>query len=275
MLKRLQELHWLNLDVAAGAGLCAAAASRLPDGAGPVNRMAIVVLMLTVWVIYTADRLLDVRKKPVPSTPRHRFHLANAGWLWKLTAGVAALAGGLALTLPAGLLRSGGILAGIVAAYLLLVNRLGPKSKLHLFKEPLTALVYTAGVWGVAFSGKEAIAWEEKAQAGIFLLIAFQNLLLFSWMETRAGKPPVPNLSSILREGFSDVLFGLCLAGIAGLFLAISFTELVPYQRRFAFTQVLMSLVLVEIRRDYRFYLKNERYRWVGDGIFLLPFWLF
>ncbi|OZI08691.1 hypothetical protein BWI93_07810 [Siphonobacter sp. BAB-5385] len=270
----LQQLHWLNLDVAAGAALCAAAASRLPDGKGEINYTAIAVLTLTVWLIYTVDRLLDIRKKPIPATPRHQFHAQHADLFWKVSAGVAVLAGILTLFLPFPLIRFGLILSGVVGLYLFMVNKLAPKSKMYLLKEPITACVYAAGIWGVAFTQQRFIPWQDQALAVMFALIAFQNLILFSWMETQSGKLYASNLASLLRDGIPDLLMYLIIGGIAVLFLSISFTEVLPYQRRFAFTELFMSLVLIEIRRDYPFYLTNERYRWIGDGIFLLPFWL-
>ncbi|MDR6194537.1 hypothetical protein [Siphonobacter sp. SORGH_AS_0500] len=270
----LQRIHWLNLDIVAGAVLSAAAGSRLPDGRGEVNYWALASLGLTTWFIYTLDRLLDIRRKPVPNTPRHQFHLQNAALLWKATIAAGVLAAAITPFLPLSLIRWGLILAGVVALYLFMVNRLGPKSKWYFLKEPLTALVYTGGVWGVAFANQPDISWQDKSLSVIFGLIAFQNLLLFSWMETKEGKLSSPNFSSIFRDGLPNIVNFLILASILILFLSINFTDLFPYQRRFAFTEILMCLALLHIRYDADFFLKNQRYRWIGDGVFLFSLWL-
>ncbi len=270
----LQRIHWLNLDVVAGAVLSAAAGSKLPDGRGEINYWALLSLGFTTWFIYTLDRLLDIRRKPVPNTPRHQFHVKNAPILWKATIAVGVLAAAITPFLPLSLIRWGLILTGVVALYLFMVNRLGLKSKWYFLKEPITALVYTGGVWGVAFATKADITWQDKSLAVMFGLIAFQNLLLFSWMETQEGKLSSPNFASIFREGLPKIVNFLILAALLTLFLSINLTEILPYQRRFAFTEILMSLALLKIRYDSEFFLINQRYRWIGDGVFLFSLWL-
>jgi hypothetical protein len=37
------------------------------------------------------------------------------------------------------------------------------------------------------------------------------------------------------------------------------------------FIEIIMSIILLVISQFDSFFLINERYRWVGDGIFLLP----
>ncbi len=270
----LQRIHWLNLDVVAGAVLSAAAGSKLPDGRGEINYWALLSLGFTTWFIYTLDRLLDIRRKPVPNTPRHQFHVKNASILWKATITTGVLAAAITPFLPLSLIRWGLILTGVVALYLFMVNRLGLKSKWYFLKEPITALVYMGGVWGVAFANKADITWQDKSLAVMFGLIAFQNLLLFSWMETQEGKLSSPNFASIFREGLPKIVNFLILAALLTLFLSINLTEILPYQRRFAFTEILMSLALLKIRYDSEFFLKNQRYRWIGDGVFLFSLWL-
>ncbi len=270
----LQRIHWLNLDVVAGAVLSAAAGSKLPDGKGEINYWALASLGLTTWFVYTLDRLLDIRRKPVPNTPRHQFHLQHAAVLWKAALAAGILAAVITPFLPLSLIRWGLILTGVIALYLFMVNRLGLKSKWYFLKEPITALVYTGGIWGVAFANQPDVSWQDKSLAAIFGLIAFQNLLLFSWMETQEGKLSSPNFASIFREGLPNTVNILILAAILALFLSINLTEILPYQRRFAFTEMLMSLTLLKIRYDADFFLKNQRYRWIGDGIFLFALWL-
>ncbi|MFT4031612.1 MAG: hypothetical protein QM669_04275 [Siphonobacter sp.] len=273
MRELLQKIHWLSFDVVVGAMLCAAAASKLPDGTGEINYWAICVLGLVVWLIYTVDRLLDIRKKPRQLTDRHQFHARHASSLWKICIGIGIVTGAIACFLPLSLIRFGLIMGSLCGGYLLLVNQLGSKSKLHFLKEPLTALLYTAGIWGIAFTNQAAFSTADCLLALMFGCIAFQNLLLFSWMETH-GKLTSPNFASILRDGFPDFLIRLLCLILLGCFLYVSVEEIMPYQRRFVFTELLMSIILLEIRRNYSFYLVNDRYRWLGDGVFLLMGWL-
>lgn len=66
----------LNLDVVLGAVVSALYFAKLFDT--KVNVFGIITLGLTVWLIYTADRLLDVKRMTtIPTTERHKFHQKN------------------------------------------------------------------------------------------------------------------------------------------------------------------------------------------------------
>src|SRR6187402_2077625 len=112
-------INLLSIDVAAGA-VCS---SLLFAEILKVHILSygLASLGLSVWIIYTADDLLDARKIKTPAaTERHRFHQRHFNLLLILLA-VAILVNGLIiLFVRKPVLISGIIVASFVAIYLLL-----------------------------------------------------------------------------------------------------------------------------------------------------------
>ena len=66
-------LNMLSIDVALGAVVCGAFFARIVDI--HVRPQGLAALGITVWIIYTVDHLLDVRRmRQEASTERHLFH---------------------------------------------------------------------------------------------------------------------------------------------------------------------------------------------------------
>src|SRR6185437_444498 len=110
----------------------------LPEGRAVLGR--------TVWAIYLADRLLDVRR---PATPleslRHRFYRRNRSFARTLFAlVVAADLATMRLLIRPSLLTAGLLLAGAVALYLgaFPLTEWGAMA----CKKPIAALLFTAGI---------------------------------------------------------------------------------------------------------------------------------
>lgn len=258
----------LNLDVVLGAVLSAWAVWRLPDGHAQPRYTALLLLGLTVWLIYTVDRLLDVRKPDQPATARHDFHRQHQRLLWRVAAGVGVLCVGLVYTLPAGIVLFGLKLLGLVAVYLLLVSRINQESTWQYAKEPVTALAYTAGVWGPPLVAHPPQNWVDWALCLMFAGVVVENLLLFSYFEARL-QPKANNLSTWWGPEFSaDVLMVVfLLVSVGGVFttLAADF----PYQRRMGLIVWGMAGLLWGMTFRKAYFARHERYRWLGDGAFL------
>ena len=267
--KRFSQARYLSLDVALGAVVSAWAIWKLPDGQQVPSGLSILVLGLAVLVIYTLDRLLDVRKADQPATPRHAFHAQHQALLWKILIGVAATAFLLSYLIPSAVAFFGLKLAGLVAIYLFLVSRLPHRNAAQYAKEPVTALLYAAGVWGPVFAMHSPAGWTDWTLCAMFGGVALQNLLLFSLYEARL-MPGANNLSTRWGAGFSaDVLMVVfLLVSVGGVFIGI-WADF-PYQRRMSLVIWAMSGILwgMTFRKD--FFARNERYRWLGDGVFLL-----
>ncbi|GAA4454990.1 hypothetical protein GCM10023189_22250 [Nibrella saemangeumensis] len=247
-------------------------AVRLSDAVVPVHWATTWVLALVVFIIYTVDRLLDVRKPDMLPTARHTFHRRHAPVLWRVVAGAAGLALLLAIWLPGSVIKFGLVLGVLCAAYVAMVFRLPARHPALLAKEPLVALFFTAGVWGSVWVQRPSVSAVEWAQALMFLAIAFQNLLLFSVLELQE-QLTVPQFSLATYWGplLCDQLMRWLTFLVVGSSFFVCFTVTDRFAQRSALIQAIMSLVLYVIQRHPAYFLKNERYRWIGDGVFWLP----
>ena len=276
MLSSIRIVYYLSFPVVMGAVLSNRMATRLSD-VTPVYWATPVVLALAVFIIYTVDRLLDIRKPGRPPTNRHRFHHRYAPLLWRVVGGAIAL--GLVLTffLPGSVVKFGLVLGGICAAYVGVVFRLPARHPALLLKEPLVALLFSAGIWGSVWVQRTTASGVEIAEAALFVGIAFQNLILFDVMEKQelsGVTQPGRLIFSLATEWGSDrcdTLLRWLAFGVVTGSLVLCFVTEDRFAQRSALMLGLMSLTLYGIQRYPAYFLKNERYRWLGDGVFWLP----
>lgn len=251
-------------------------ATRLSD-VDPVHWATPIVLALTVFIIYTVDRLLDVYRHRVdpasqPLTTRHRFHRTHADLLWRVVVGAAIGVVVLLFFLPASVIKFGLVLGGICAAYVGMVFRLPARQPALLLKEPLVAVLYSAGVWGSVWVQRPSVSTIEIIQCVMFTGIAFQNLLLFAVME-QLEMPSQPMFSLATAWGLDrcrQVLRWLTVLTVLTGF-AICFLTADRFAQRSGIMLSLMSVTLYGIQCYPAYFLRNERYRWLGDGVFWMP----
>lgn len=270
----LQTAHYLNLDVVAGAVFSHIMVARLPDGRRPVDWATTVLLGICVFIIYTVDRLYDVRKGQKTRsklTPRHQFHAENQVVLIRTVLILTAVCVILLFWLPKSVIWFGTILALVSGAYVWGVSRLPASNRKLVWKEPAVTLLYTVGVWGSSWAQKPTIGWAEIGLGVLFLLIVFQNLLLFSVMEAQEFPDTSFSLATLWGAGRSDVILRTFTVVITVLALVIFFLADDRFAQRAAVIEGLMSAVLYAIQRYPKAFLTNERYRWIGDGVFWLP----
>jgi hypothetical protein len=240
----------------------------------PMPRIWYLALPLAVWVVYTADHLLDARKLGEQAhTLRHHFHhqyFKPIAAIWLLSflsciSWIMWLAGPdlRVLAMAAG---------GLVLGHLGLVALVGSRRSFLIIKELGVALIYTVGVWGgPSMLCQNCFTPLIYGLAGHFFLLAFINLIIFSLFEAKTD----------LRDGHSSWVLGMgikrtrriikILIGFAlGLGVAIAFRT-TGNIHWLALTQLLMLILLASIVIFPKIFSKNNRYRLLGDGVFLLP----
>lgn len=271
MITPLRNAYYLSLPVVFGAVLSNKMAARLSD-VTPVHWATPVVLALAVFIIYTLDRLLDIQKSGYPQTPRHQFHQHHEPLLWRVLVGVGVLGIVLAFFLPKSVVRFGIVLGGICAAYVAAVYRLPERHPALLLKEPLVAILYSVGVWGSVWVQRPETSGIEIAQFFMFLGISFQNLLLFAVMENREQpKRPAFSLATELGLERSDTILRWLTFLVIATGLTLCFLTDDRFAQRSAIMLAIMSLTLYGIQRYPAYFLKYERYRWLGDAVFWFP----
>jgi hypothetical protein len=255
----------LSLDVALGAVVSAALFARilrvtvLPQG--------FVLLGISVWLIYTADHLLDAwSMREMAISQRHKFHQQNFLTVIIVFAAAVAIATGLLFLIRIQLITAGLVFGTFVIIYLLLSRWL------KYFKELAGSLLYTGGVLLPSWSiHTQPLSNYQLTFIVIFALIAFTNMLIFARfsmeedimnrqksLATIMGVRPMNSLISIVTTVcFCVMIYEATVDSTAELGML------------FLMEIVLLVVFLV------RYFKYNDRYRIYGDAIFLLPAILF
>lgn len=259
-----------NLDVALGALGSVILAASVCKASLPFAWF--VLLPLAVWATYTLDHVLDgVRLSSIASAPRHQLARRHA---LTLTIGVGfsvvTLCIGGVLLLPMRILWLSGVigiatLAHVGAAYVEWYQAFPVFSK-----ELAVAVLYGAGTWGGPLLVSKSFTLPTLLLSVIFFLLVILNLGLFQWFEHQQevqsmlnGQGPVP-----VRQLIDIVFFGLFVALVCAFLLARA------THARELFFLTIMTGVLWSMRWKPEYFLRYERFRLVGDGVFLLPLFL-
>lgn len=267
---RLIHLHWLSIDVVMAALVSHLAANRMPSGLTPVNAWVTVILGLVVLGVYTLDHLLDNQRPEQPRTQRHAFIKENESVIWRVTLGSLALAAALSWLIPTTLWEFGLGMVVFAGLYLWGVSRIPLKSNQQAFKEPLTSLIYVAGVWGSTWFMGNEVSWESITLGIIFFLLTFQSLLLFSHFEAIKYKE-VYNLARWLqRPATLRILQGITIITVLTCITVFLLTEY-RYTQRLSVFLLLMSFVHHWMLLNPEKVVSDERFRIAGELVFVIP----
>lgn len=263
-------IHWLSLDVVVGALLSHAAANRMPGGTTILNGWVTVILGLVVLAIYTLDHLLDNLKPEQPHTQRHAFVRENERLIWRVTLGSLGLATALSWLIPRQLWEFGIGMVIFVALYLWGVSRIPVKSKQQALKEPITSLIYAAGVWASTWFLGEGISWESVTMGVIFYLLTVQSLLLFSHFEAMKYKEAFNLARWLGRRNTLLILRGIALITLVTCVAVCLLTEY-RYAQRLAIILIAMTGVHYWMLLNPKKVVADERFRIAGEVVFFLP----
>jgi hypothetical protein len=258
----------LSLDVVLGAICCNVMFWKLSVSDAQIPITTVSILGFSVWIVYILDRILDNQKPENSLTKRHSFHKKNANYLWIIIGIFSVVCFILLFYLPLNIVLFGILILSLTSIYLFVISKIRDRNSLQILKEPITAIVYTSGVFGTTILQNLSVI--NLGIGFIFLIIVFQNLLLFSLSEIKQNLS-VNNLASRWGISFSNKF--IFFLSVTVLILGLFFFNLPSnqYQSKVIICEILMSLILLIINQLDYFFLINERYRWVGDGIFLLP----
>jgi hypothetical protein len=268
----LKIAHLLSLDVVLGAICCNIMFWKLSVSDAQIPIPTVSILGFSVWIVYILDRILDNQKTENLSTERHSFHQKYANNLWIMIGIFSVICFVLLFYIPLNIILFGTLIISLTTTYLFIISKIQDRNSLQILKEPITAIVYTSGVFGTVILQNFSVI--NLGIGFIFLIIVFQNLLLFSLSEIKQN-PSIYNLASRWGILFSNkfILF----LSVTVLILGIFFFNTSPnqYHSKVIICEILMSIILLIINQLDHFFLVNDRYRWVGDGIFLLPLLIF
>jgi len=180
------------------------------------------VLGLTVWAIYLADRLLDVRyPAPASESIRHQFYRGHRTFAQTLFAIVICI--DLLVTclwLRPAVFDNGLLLTAGVVAYLALfpLTRWGASA----WKKPIAALLFTSGTFLIAWTGAGHPLRQLGWPAAAFCALCLGNLLMIGHWSRETNRP----MERIPGVWLWLLLLCLCLAGArnSSWFTAIIFS---------------------------------------------------
>ncbi len=265
----LRFINFYSIDVALGAVVSSMYFAHLLNV--DLSVITSITLGLTVWAIYTFDHLVDAANLEIGNvSKRHLLHRKYKRTLSKILIVVLLSLSFLIFLIPTRTVVWGGAILSFVLVYFIALSLL--KQKFGYFKELLIAIIYTLGI----VVGPVSIAIDINSTQLLiiisFAILAFLNLLIFSWHDRTIDRSQkfasivisIGELKSILllKLGFVTII---CIC--AWIFLSGHIAN--------AFLLLLMSMLLGSTLISRLKLKENQVYRIVGDGIFLLPLlWL-
>lgn len=269
----LRRAHWLSLDVVLGAMLAHIVAQKLPDGQGKVSWISTCLVGIAVFSIYAIDRFFDNKKSQTPLTLRHKFYSKHQKTIINIIVGFFIIGAILLFWMPIKVVVFGTITALLIALYLWGIYKYASTSSFYAWKEIIVAIAYTIGTWGTAYITKELISIELWFLIGLLLLIALQNLLLFSWFES-FQLDEGNSLAIVFGTETTSKLIGWITVVITIVGIGIVLFTTYHYIVRTAIVLILMSIANFLLKQNKDSIITNERYRWLADGILIWWVWL-
>jgi len=232
-------------------------------------------LPLSVWVIYTADHLLDAyRLKEHASTDRHRFHyryMKPIGGIWVI--GLMSCMSWIPWLAPPELLWFGLGMGGLVLIHLALVYWVGNRISVLFVKEVGVGTIYAAGVWGGPLALHPPDAWLPWILLFLqFWALAMINLLTFSMYEREIDEKDghTSFVRAIGTKRTRQLILGIG-GGVLGLGASLLYLQPgISWQLAQGVTWGMLAILIWVVLHE-RFFAPNERYRIWGDAVFLLP----
>jgi hypothetical protein len=172
------------------------------------------VLALTVWMIYVADRLLDgLRAGPLshPSA-RHQFHRAHPGLLFFLLIAALPLTAWISLKLDLRTLQCGILLMLCVCGYFFVVHWIDPNSRFP--KEPVVAVVFGIGTFFPVWIHTRNPTSAMVVALVLCILICWLNLELIEYAEWAGNGGSYSEIPHGVTGVAGRNMFPLC-AGLA------------------------------------------------------------
>lgn len=261
LIQAYRLLNILSIDVAAGAVIGAMFFAKIFTAS--VRPQALICLGLSVWIIYTVDHLLDASNlTKAASSERHRFHQKYFDVLLFALGGAVLVDSVLLVFIRKIVLIEGLWLAGVILVYFLI------QRSLKFMKEVTGAILYSGGVllipWSVKANDATTVQFILIAQ---FVLTALINLLLFSWIDKKQDEQDRhSSFATAMGEQAAKnslvILFFL---------QAILTGVLLVFNEKPTLILMMMNTLLFLIFVQKKYFELNDRYRLLGDAVFLLP----
>ncbi len=232
------------------------------------------LLAATIWIIYTLDHVLDgLKLKEQSVSVRHLIHYNYRKSILPTIAALTLFNAYVAVAfLPQKMLYAGVMMGLGVGVYFLLVHWLKSKSIL-LPKEFFVSIIVAFGMVVLpGISGNMTFSFHGILMVLSMVFINYTNLLLFSLYDYENDQKN--NLvSAAIQWGIektkSVILYMLAAAFVC--FTCWTFLIMSPVKLPISISLLIMFNILLVIYIQEERFAINERYRFWGDFVFLVP----
>ena len=234
------------------------------------------VLALSVWAVYTSDHLIDgYAQKQQAVIMRHRMHYRYRYFFMVGVALAALLALGLVYGFMNRKILLWGVFLGAGAFFYLMIVLFVRQRGFYFHKEFFIALFYVAGIAlaPVVWYGKPVSFVQILTLTWLFLLAWAEGLLMAVYEQQEDEADKMVSFSTFYGQRaalkFAGVLLFVAFVGaFVLLFLPVGFQQ--GYLLLMAMALMLSPLVIWPALVK-----KKNRFRWLGEYAFWLPFLFF
>jgi hypothetical protein len=273
-MKIYRYLHFLSIDIVLGALASSCFAARL--FASNPGTIWWITLALTVWLLYTADHMLDAwRHRKKIERDLHYFMMKNRKTLvWSM--GVVTFVNIMLIfnLLDQELMKYALFLAGVVLLFYAMRHVFRKNRILQIPGEFFVMLLYMAGTWlgpAVAFEG--GFDTGHGMIALIFLGVLMMNLGVISLydikLDSRMGIASLANLFGIKRT--RNLLLGTAIAIYLVSLLQFLVFEMDRYSQYALILTGMTTILLLVLYYPSRFR-KNDYFRLAADAVLMMGF---
>ncbi|MCF6242862.1 MAG: hypothetical protein L3J74_16160 [Bacteroidales bacterium] len=265
---------FLSLDIVLGAlsgGIMAQKIFNIP-----INYTGLIILGISVWIIYTADHLLDnMKSKNKTPAERRLFYRKYFKLLSIFEIFFVAIVIYMSFRFfEIKLIKAGFIIVLFIAVYFLMLYLFNAKRVFLLQKELIVALIYTIGIFIAPFvKTYPEINICQILIMLVFFLIVWADILLISIFE----------YDKDLKDNFTSlpIIIGVKnTANIMKILLYLAFVVLIVINLLFPFNIIytasstillVIAIAQIIIYKHKTYFNQKDIYRFVTEAVFFLP----
>ncbi len=267
----IRVLQALSLDVVAGALAMGLFALKWCNVSLP--RVWWLILAMAVWIIYTADHLIDsLKKKERAVIFRHRMHYRFRIPIAVFIVVLALITLTLSIIyLNQRIILAGALLSFTVLTYLLFIALFHLQEK-YFLKEIFIAVIYVLGIWlAPLVSGSGYPTGFTFVLLAGFILLVFSEGVLVSRYEMELDKHDAhPSFARYFGDKTTDQIVKYILITVFITTIIMAFFTKSMYRTGFIIEAV-MTIFLFLMLKIKKPLIKSDRYHLLGEMIFWLP----
>jgi hypothetical protein len=274
LIRLYRFIRFLSLDIVLGVAAGSLLVCRVLKLYAPLSYQFL--LPLAVWTLYLTDHLIDgLRQANNIRANRYQHYYYKRRPLIALIIVQVILAIMVLIFSFDSITFQFGVLTGIVVLGYFIFQQLRFRGEIHGFpKEPVIAVVYTLGIWGVPLlMSKEIFGIDLYIALLSFALMVLMNVQLYSILQAKEDKESgYPSLAGTFGIGFVHGLNLACGIIVALLNLYIIFWPTSAEFRNAGIIFLGMDVSLFILSIISRFSISKELLGILADATFFIPF---